>query len=167
MKILPACETCIKSSFLCSSCEAKMKTGEISEFDLEIAGALLELESKYPILEEVSLYRTIDFGDVVILFVEQGDKIRFSDEIKKEIKKTFDLKYIILIEKTKKLRPIIESLILSGKLISLNEIFLATGEVEFKAVIDKSDKEKILFTAEELQDLIKELTGKIIRVKFN
>ncbi len=114
MKILPACETCIKSSFLCSSCEAKMKTGEISEFDLEIAGALLELESKYPILEEVSLYRTIDFGDVVILFVEQGDKIRFSDEIKKEIKKTFDLKYIILIEKTKKLRPIIESLILSG-----------------------------------------------------
>ena len=167
MKILPACETCIKSSFLCSSCEAKMNTGEISEFDLEIAGTLLELEPKYTILEEISLYQTIDFGDVVILVVGQGDKIRFSDDIKNEIKKTYEVNYVILIEKTKKLRPIIESLILSGKLISLNEIFLPTGEVEYKAIIDKSDKDKILFTAEELEDLIKELTGEIIRVKFN
>ncbi len=167
MKILPACETCIKSKFLCASCEEKMKSGQISEFDLDIANTLLELETKYPALESVSLYQTIDFGDAVILVVGNSDKIRFSDEIQNELKKKYDLSYLIFIEKTNKLRPIIESLILSAKLISLNEIFLPTGETEYKAIIDKSDKEKILFTAEELEELIGELTGEIIRVKFN
>ena len=51
-------------------------------------------------------------------------------------------------------------------LVSLNEIFLATGDIEFKAVIPKSDKSNILFTRMELEDLILELCGKRTRIEY-
>jgi len=57
-------------------------------------------------------------------------------------------------------------LIAPSKLISLNEIFLATGDVEFKGVLIKKDQEVILFTKEELEELILELTGNKIRIEF-
>ena len=70
------------------------------------------------------------------------------------------------IENSKKPRPVVEALIKPYKLISLNEIFLATGDVQFRAVLWEEDKEKFLFTKEELEDLIHELTGNITRVDF-
>jgi len=51
-------------------------------------------------------------------------------------------------------------------LISLNEIFLATGDIEFKGVLPKEDQDVILFTKEELEELILELTGNKIRIEY-
>ena len=48
----------------------------------------------------------------------------------------------------------------------MNEIFLATGDIEFKAVLSKKDEESILFTKEELEDLVLEITENVIRVEF-
>ena len=73
---------------------------------------------------------------------------------------------IIFIERTENLRAALESLIAPSKLLSLNEIFLATGDIEFKGVLSKKDQDAILFTTEELEELILELTGKIIRLEF-
>ena len=73
---------------------------------------------------------------------------------------------LILIERTNKPRPVIESLISPYKLVSLNEIFLATGDKQFRAVLWEEDKANILFTKEELEELIFELTGNITRVEF-
>ena len=59
-----------------------------------------------------------------------------------------------------------EALISPYKIRSLNEIFLATGDIQFRAVLWEEDKDKLLFTKEELEDLIFELTGSITRVEF-
>ena len=166
MKDLPADKTCIKSSFLCSNCKRKLENNEISQFDIDIAKDLLEMEVKYPSLEKASLYKTIDFGDVVIFIVGKGDKLRYTNDILKNLKKKYDIAYLILVEKTKKIRQIVESLISPGKLIGLNEIFVPTGDVEYKAIISKVDKDKILFTREELQELIEEISNQIIRISF-
>ena len=60
----------------------------------------------------------------------------------------------------------LENLIAPYKLISLNEIFLATGDIEFKGVLNMNDQKAILFTKEELEELILELTGNTIRIEF-
>ncbi|GAG59008.1 unnamed protein product [marine sediment metagenome] len=73
---------------------------------------------------------------------------------------------LILIEQTKNPRAVLENLIAPYKLISLNEIFLATGDIEFKGVLNKNDQKAILFTKEELEELILELTGNTIRIEF-
>jgi len=170
MKALPACITCVSSGFLCNSCQKKLDTGELTEFELDLAKDLLELEEKdhenFGFLKDVSFYKAIDYEDVVIFVIGNKDKLRITQELIDWIKDTYKIEKIILIEKTNKPRPVVESLIAPSKVVSLNEIFLATGDIEFKAVLPKSDKNNILFTRMELEDLILELCGKRTRIEY-
>ena len=170
MKDLPACLTCVNSGFLCNSCQDKLDSGELTEFELDLAKDLTELEenhqNEYGFLKEVSFYKAIDYEDVVIIVVGNKDKLRISKELLDWIKETYEIETVILVEKSKKVRPVVESLIAPSKVLSINEIFLATGDIEFKAVLKKSDKDKILFTREELEELILELTGLVTRIDY-
>jgi transcription antitermination factor NusA-like protein len=168
MKDLPADETCVKTGFLCTKCEEKLEKGEITPFELDLSKDFLELEEngKFSYLKDVSFYKAIDFQDVVILIVGKNDKIRITQELINWVKEMYEIDQIILIEKTDKPRPVVESLIAPGKLISINEIFLATGDIEYRAVIPQQDKKEILFTKGELEELLEELTGKSVRIEF-
>ena len=168
MKNLPACLTCVNSGFLCNNCQKKLDIGEITEFELDLSKDLIKLEEQEAnsFLKDVAFYKAIDYEDVVILVVGKKDKVKFTNELIDWIKKSYEIEKIILIEKTNKPRPVVENLIAPGKLVSLNEIFLATGDIEFKAVIHKSEKKAILFTSKELEDLIFELTGNVTRVEY-
>jgi len=168
MKNLPACKTCVNSGFLCASCQNKLDTGVLTQFELDLAKDLLGLEEeeKYGFLKNISFYKAIDFEDVVIIVVGKKDKIKTSQDLINWVKETYEVDELILIEQTKNPRAALESLIAPSKLISLNEIFLATGDIEFKGVLSKADQKVILFTKEELEELILELTGKTIRIEF-
>ncbi|UCD02385.1 MAG: hypothetical protein JSV23_05075 [Promethearchaeota archaeon] len=169
MKILPADKTCINSGFLCTNCQARLDAGEITEFEIDLAKDLIQLEEaeeKFTFLRDVSFHKAIDYEDVVILVLGNKDKLKITPDLITWIKETYEIDELILIEKTYKPRPVIEALIAPYKLVSLNEIFLATGDVQFRAVLWEDDKEKFLFTKEELEELIYELTGNITRVEF-
>ena len=169
MKNLPACKTCVHSGFLCTSCQEKLDEGILTDFELDISKFLLELEEEseeFAYLKDVSFFKAIDFEDVVILVVGKKDKLKITEELLSLLKETFEIEKIILIERTNKPRPAIEALIAPFKLLSLNEIFLATGEIEFRAVLFSKDEEKLLFTKQELEDLVLELTGQVTRIEF-
>ncbi|MHA2393556.1 MAG: hypothetical protein ACXAEX_16590 [Promethearchaeota archaeon] len=169
MKVLPADKTCINSGFLCTNCQARLDTGEISEFEIDLAKELLRLEEEtedFLFLKDVSFHKAIDFEDLAIIVVGKNDKLRITSELLKWMKETYEIDEIILVEKSKKPRPVVEALIAPFKIVSLNEIFLATGDIQFRAVLWEEDREHLLFTKEELEDLIFELTGNITRVEF-
>ncbi|MFX1395754.1 MAG: hypothetical protein ACFFAS_01795 [Promethearchaeota archaeon] len=171
MKELPACKACISSEFLCKSCQKNLDSGELTEFEIDLAKELIQLEEEEPqkfgFLKDISFYKAIDYEDVVIIVIGKKDKIKITKDLINLIKSAYEIDKIILIEKTNKPRPIVDNLIAPSKLVSLNEIFLATGDIEFKAVISKEDKDNILFTKEELEELILELTGTTTRIEFS
>jgi len=169
MKVLPADKTCINSGFLCTNCQARLDAGEITEFEIDLAKEMLQLEEEkeqFAFLRNISFYKAIDYEDVVILVVGKKDKLKITPSLINWIKETYEIDELILIEKTNKPRPVVEALIAPFKLVSLNEIFLATGDIQFRAVLWEEDREKFLFTKEELEELIHELTGAITRVEF-
>jgi transcription antitermination factor NusA-like protein len=169
MKILPADKTCINSGFLCTNCQARLDAGEISEFEIDLAKDLIQLEEQeeqFAFLREISFYKAIDYEDVVILVVGRKDKLKITPDLISWVKETYEIDELIIIEKTNKPRPVVEALIAPSKLVSLNEIFLATGDIQFRAVLWEDDRDKLLFTKEELEELIYELTGNITRVEF-
>jgi len=169
MKVLPADKTCINSGFLCSNCQARLDAGEISEFEIDLAKDLIKLEEEheeFAYLKDISFYKAIDFEDIIILVIGKKDKIKFTPKLITWINETYEIDGLILIEKSNKPRPVVEALITPFKLVSLNEIFLATGDIQFRAVLWEADKESILFTTEELEELILELTGSICKIEY-
>ena len=168
MKHLPACKTCVNSGFLCSSCQEKLDTEILTQFELDLAKDLLVLEEEeqFSFLKNISFYKAIDFEDVVIFVVGKKDKLKITQKLINLLKETYEVDELILVEQTKNPRAALENLITPNKLISLNEIFLATGDIEFKGVLSKNDKDAILFTREELEELILELTSNTIRIEF-
>jgi len=168
MKNLPACKTCVKSGFLCSSCQVKLDTNILTQFELDLAKDLLVLEEEeqFSFLKNVSFYKAIDFEDVVIFVIGKKDKLKITQKLINWLKETYEVDELIIVEQTKNPRAALENLITPSKLISLNEIFLATGDIEFKGVLSKSDKDAILFTKEELEELILELTDNTIRIEY-
>jgi len=168
MKNLPACKTCVNSGFLCSSCQEKLDTEILTQFELDLAKDLLVLEEEeqFSFLKNISFYKAIDFEDVVIFVVGKKDKLKITQKLISLLKETYEVDELILVEQTKNPRAALENLITPSKLISLNEIFLATGDIEFKGVLNKKDQDVILFTKEELEELILELTGNTIRIEY-
>ena len=169
MKVLPADKTCIKSGFLCNNCQARLDAGEISDFEIDLAKDLIKLEEdneEFAFLKDISFYKAIDFEDLIIIVVGRGDKLRINQSLIDWIKETYEIDEILIVQNTKKPRPVVEALISPYKLKSLNEIFLATGDNQFRAILGEEDKDSLLFTKEELEDLIFELTGTITRVEF-
>ena len=168
MKVLPADKTCINSGFLCNNCQARLDEGEISEFEIDLAKDLIKLEEneEYAFLKEISFFKAIDFEDIIILVIGKKDKIKFTPKLITWINETYEIDGLILIEKSNKPRPVVEALITPFKLVSLNEIFLATGDIQFRAVLWEADKESILFTTEELEELVLELTGSICKIEY-
>lgn len=169
MKVLPADKTCIKSGFLCNNCQARLDTGEISEFEIDLAKDLIKLEEEneeFAFLKDISFFKAIDFEDLIIIVVGRGDKLRINQSLIDWIKETYEIDEILIVQNTKKPRPVVEALISPYKLKSLNEIFLATGDNQFRAILGEGDKDSLLFTKGELEDLIFELTGTITRVEF-
>ena len=168
MRNLPACKTCVSSGFLCTSCQEKLDTEVLTQFELDLAKDLLVLEEEdqFSFLKNISFYKAIDFEDVVIFVIGKKDKLKITQKFINWLKETYEVDELLLVEQTKNPRAALESLIAPSKLITLNEIFLATGDIEFKGVLNKKDRESILFTKEELEELILELTGNIIRIEF-
>ena len=168
MRNLPACKTCISSGFLCTSCQEKLDTEVLTQFELDLAKDLLVLEEEdqFSFLKNISFYKAIDFEDVVIFVLGKKDKLKITPKFINCFKETYEVDELLLVEQTKNPRAALESLIAPSKLITLNEIFLATGDIEFKGVLNKKDQEALLFTKEELEELILELTGNTIRIEF-
>ena len=59
MKHESICHFCLKSGILCPNCQAKLKSGEVSEVDLKVARILLSIEDKYPTLQEVHYFKAV------------------------------------------------------------------------------------------------------------
>ena len=94
MKVLPADKTCIKSGFLCSNCQARLDSGDITEFEIDLAKDLIQLEEEeenFAFLRDISFYKAIDYEDVVILVVGKKDKLRITQALINWIKETYEI----------------------------------------------------------------------------
>jgi len=145
-----------------------MDKGEIATFDIDLTREFLELEKKYAILKDVSFLRAIDYGDLVLLIVGQGDKKRIENqpEILTHFKKKFEIQKIHLVDYSTNLARYVENLITPAKMLGFDQFYLPTGTSEYRARIDKNSKDRLLLSEVDLAALLSELTGKTITLIF-
>ena len=161
------CNFCLKSGMLCSKCQGKLKSGEVSEVDFEIARLLLSLEEKYPSLQEVNFHKAVDADRVLAILVDKGDVPRLLSHGGKVVKAIGEKtgKTIRVLEYGVPERKFLEDLFVPLSILTINKIWLPDGTTETRVILNRGRRKRIP-NVKAAKDLAEKLRGMTLRVEF-
>jgi transcription antitermination factor NusA-like protein len=154
--VLPVCDVCLKSGMLCQGCENKLKSGEITQMDLDIAKLLYKLgEGK------IGFKKTIEIGDTVIIVTDKeqvGKLIGKSGKIVREISRSIEKKVRVVGENSD-LRAVARDILAPARLSGINIVYGKDGQKKYKIRVMAEDSRRIPGRLDVLNSIIKELTS--------
>jgi len=133
------CKTCLNGS-LCYSCQERFDGGFVTQFDVDLANDLTQLQEKdFPDLKTASFHNAVDVGDIVFVIIGKGDTPKYTPELLLKIKDLYYIQNIVLMEKGP-FKVMIQELISPEILLGLNQIYLPTMETEYRVNISDPDR---------------------------
>jgi transcription antitermination factor NusA-like protein len=141
---------------LCQGCENKLKSGEISQIDLDISKLLYKMGDG-----KVGFKKTIEIGDVVIIVTEKnqvGKLIGKGGKIVREISKTIGKKVRVVGENTD-FKSMVTDILAPARISGINIVYGMDGNQKYKIRIVKEDARRLPAKLDVLNDIIEELTG--------
>jgi transcription antitermination factor NusA-like protein len=163
------CNFCLKSGILCSKCQAKVKSGKISETDLKIARLLLSLEEQYPQLQKIYFHNAIEADGVLAIIVGQGDIAKLLSTGGKIIREIGDKtgKRIRLLENAVDDRKFLEDLFAPFTIMTINTIWLPDGTTETRVILKQRGRRTPLINTKALKEIAKKVRNITLRVEFS
>ncbi len=154
--VLPVCDVCLKSGMLCQGCENKLKSGEITQLDLDIAKLLFKLgEGK------IGFKKTIEIGDVVIIVTEKenvGKLIGKSGKIVRAISKKVGKKVRVMGEGSD-FKEIARDIVAPARISGINIVYGRDGEEKYKIRVMKEDSRRLPARLDVLNDIMDQLSS--------
>ncbi len=163
------CSFCLKSGILCSKCQSKIKSGEVSETDLKIARLLLSLEATNPTLQDVHFYKAVEADDVLALIVGRGDMSSFLGQGRKITKFLEEKigKTIHILEESVDDRKFLEDLFAPLSIITINTIWLPDGTTETRVILRKRGRTPPPIKVKAMKEIAKKVRNITLRVEFD
>ncbi|NWF94944.1 MAG: hypothetical protein HXY34_02275 [Candidatus Thorarchaeota archaeon] len=163
---LPVCVFDLESDMLCPSCQSKLDSGEISEFDVEFSRWMLERMKGYPELDDVTLLRAVKAGRRIVLLVKKKNKelMESAKELLTEIRDTYGEPLIL--EGPMKLRTAVRTMIYPAVEVGVNSLYLPDGHRESIVMLKAEDEPRIPFTKSELRTIVSAVVGEQVLFEF-
>jgi transcription antitermination factor NusA-like protein len=161
------CNFCLKSGILCSKCQGKLKSGEVSEVDFEIARLLLSLEEKYPPLQDMYFHKAVEANGVLAIVVKRGDVPRLLGYGGKIIRVLGEKtgKTIRVLEHGVDDRKFLEDLFVPLRILTINTIWLPDGTTETRVILRRGRRRTPNVKA--LKKIAQKVRGITLRVEFS
>lgn len=167
-KMPQVCQFCLMSGMLCSKCQSKLDSGEITALDLKIGRMLLSIEKDYPILQDVTFYGAVNADNTLALIVGKGDVARmlsYGGKIVKEISRLTG-KNIRILEHGVDVRKFLEDLFAPLSVVTINKIWLPDGTVETRVILDRRSGKISKQRMKALKEIAKKVQGITLRIEF-
>ncbi len=161
---LPVCNFDLESDMLCTNCQARLKRGELTHFDIEFSKWILEKEN--PNLVDFTLQRAAKAGNRLILVVKKRSKelILREEALVNEITERFGEPLII--EGPTKLRRIIREFIHPANEVGVNSLYLPDGSKESIVKLRGGDRGRIAYTTDELRLIVSAVMGESVLFEY-
>ncbi len=141
----PICSVCLTSDILCTGCESKFKSGEISEGDILMSRALMKLSESHSTIEHAEFKRTISHKGMFLVIVPRGFARNFIGKngiFIKELSEILKTRKIKIVEETNNPRELIERIVYPANLLGVNVVY--TGKKpSYKVRIPHADRIRI------------------------
>jgi transcription antitermination factor NusA-like protein len=163
----PICSFDAKSGVLCRKCEAKLKSGSITQDDVEAATKLIGLADRNQEINKFTLIRgTRVHGDFVLVFRGSDVSVlRGSEELASKIEKQIGQK-VWFVETEASDRRFIESLFHPLKVLSVNFFWLPDANKLTKVTI-ADDGKSASVNIDKIQKIAKAIRNIELLVEFN
>jgi len=140
----PICSFDAKSGVLCSNCESKLKSGDISQDDFDASVKLTKLSDHISNFNNFTLVRGTKVGDDFVLVMRSSDigSLRRNIDHVREIEKAFQRK-IWFVESEASDRTLLENLLHPAKVLNVNLFWLPDGNRLTKVTVSGREKPKI------------------------
>jgi len=156
----------LKTGVLCSTCEEKVRSGEVSQTYIRIAKLLLDLEEKgLSALQDATLLDVAEIRDTLVLVFKRGDLTRLGPA-KKRLARALENeleKKIHMLEGDVDERTFLEQLFAPATLVTINRIWLPDDSVEVKVILRGR---KPWADVRTLTEIARELRDMSLRVEF-
>ena len=162
------CSFCLKSGILCQKCSAKLKSGEVSETDLRVARLLLSLEEKFPSLQNVYFYKTIETGRTLAIVVGPGDVPRllgYGGKIVKTLGEEMG-RNIRVLENGVDNRKFLEDLFAPLSILTINTIWLPDGSTETRVILGRKRGAQSSLDVKALKEIASKVRNITLRVEY-
>jgi len=162
------CSFCLRSGILCPKCQAKVKSGKITQTDLEVARILLSLEERYPSLQKVRFLKAVDTDRVLAVLVGKGDVARLLSYGGKIIKALGEKtgKTVRVLENGVSDRKFLEDLFAPFSILTINTIWLPDGSIETRVILRRRGSSLSRKRIEAFKEIAKKIRGMTLRVEF-
>jgi transcription antitermination factor NusA-like protein len=163
----PICSFDAKSGVLCRTCEAKLKSGSITQDDIYAAKKLIGLADRSQEINKFTLIRgTRVSGDfVLVLRGHDVSVLRGNQELANRIEKEMGQK-VWFVETEASDRRFIESLFHPVKVLSVNFFWLPEADKLTKVIV-ADDAKNVQFNLEKVQKIAKAVRGIELLVESN
>ena len=163
----PICSFDAKSGVLCRTCEAKLKSGSITQDDIDAAKKLINLADRNQEINKFTLVRgTRVNGDFVLVLRGQDVSVlRGNQELTNKIEKEMGEK-VWFVESEASDRRFIESLFHPIKVLSVNFFWLPEANKLTKVVVADDGKNAQL-NLEKVQKIAKAVRNIELLIEFN
>ena len=163
----PICSFDAKSGVLCRTCEAKLKSGSITQDDIYAAKKLISLADRIQEINKFTLIRgTRVSGDfVLVLRGHDVSVLRGNQELANRIEKEMGQK-VWFVETEASDRRFIESLFHPVKVLSVNFFWLPEANKLTKVIV-ADDAKNVQFNLEKVQKIAKAVRGIELLVESN
>ena len=163
----PICSFDAKSGVLCRTCEAKLKSGSITQDDIDAAKKLINLADRNQEINKFTLVRgTRVNGDFVLVLRGQDVSVlRGNQELTSKIEKEMGQK-VWFVEAEASDRRFIESLFHPIKVLSVNFFWLPEANKLTKVVVADDGKNAQL-NLDKVQKIAKAVRNIELLIEFN
>jgi transcription antitermination factor NusA-like protein len=163
----PICSFDAKSGVLCRKCEAKLKSGSITQDDVEAATKLIGLADRNQEINKFTLIRgTRVHGDFVLVFRGSDVSVlRGNEELASKIEKQIGQK-VWFVETEASDRRFIESLLHPLKVLSVNFFWLPEANKLTKVII-ADDGKNTSVDIDKVQKIAKAIRNIELLVEFS
>lgn len=163
------CNFCLKSGILCSNCQRKVKSGEISDAYLKVARLLLSLEDKYPPLQNLNFHDAVEADGVLALLVGRGDVARLLGHGGKIIRAIGEKtgKHIRILEHGVDDRKFLEDLFAPLPVMTVNTIWLPDGTTETRVILRKRGRRPPPINTKAMKQIAKKIRNMVLRIEFS
>jgi len=160
------CHFCLKTGVLCSTCEEKVRRGEVSQAYRRIAKLLLDMEERgLTPLQDATLLDVAEIKDTLVLVFKRGDLTRLGPA-KKRLARALEGELgrrVHMVEGDADERTFLEQLFAPATLVTINRIWLPDDSVEVKVILRGR---RPWADVETLTEIAKELRDMSLRVEF-